>query len=203
MHGYAVGNQDDQAFSLQYTRETMTLLKNAGRNNSRSGDGGGDHGPVLPLTWLPSGATVLVVGPAATKKSVLCGRWTANPDSAIGPCGFSQTVGSSIADALATLGKAHGFAVEAIEGVVFGGQNAADPALPSAAVLANVSRAARSADVVVMALGEGIEAETGGDINQLDLDEAQQVCVCLLSLPVLLLAPLSLLLYMPLPPVPS
>jgi beta-glucosidase len=174
MDDYEVGHADDQAFSLQYTRETMTLLKNAERNSSGS-SGGADGDNVLPLTWLPSGAKVLVVGPAATRKSVLCGGWTANPDSAIGACGFSQTIGSSIADALTAMGKKRGLNVEAIEGVVFGGQNAADPPLPSPAVLANVTKAAQNADVVVMALGEGVEAETGGDINQLDLDEAQQV----------------------------
>lgn len=190
MDDYEIGNADDQAFSLQYTRETMTLLKNAERNSSRGGgsvsgggnsggsggaSGDGDQPTVLPLTWLPPGSKILVVGPAGTRKSVLCGGWTANPDRAIGACGFAQTIGSSIADALTTIGKTRGLDVEAIEGVAFGGQNAAAPPLPSAAVLANVSRAARDADVVVMALGEGVEAETGGDINQLDLYEAQQV----------------------------
>ena len=170
---YEVGNADDQAFSLQYTRETMTLLKNAERNST--GGNSTDHTNVLPLTWLPSGAKILVVGPAARSKAALCGGWTANPDIAIGACGFSQTIGSSIADGLATLGKVYGLHVDSIEGVRFGGQNSADPPLPSPTVLANLSRAARAADVVVMALGEGVEAETGGDINQLDLADAEQV----------------------------
>eukprot|EP01052_Picozoa_sp_SAG31_P045347 SAG31_NODE_8241_length_1491_cov_1.175287_2_plen_275_part_01 len=112
MKDYEIGNADDQAFSLQYTRETMTLLKNVDRTNTSTTDSASS---VLPLTWLPSGAKLLVVGPAATSKAVLCGGWTANPDDAIGPCGYSQNVGTSIADGLPRLGKTYGIGVEAIE----------------------------------------------------------------------------------------
>ena len=70
---------------------------------------------------------------------------------------------------------AHGFTVDSIDGIDWGGQNAGPRPVPSAKVLANVSALAKAADVIVMAIGEGPEAETGGDTNQLDLSKAQQV----------------------------
>jgi len=158
--GRVLGGQADQNASLAMARASMTLLQNAPVPGVTGG------APILPLTgWLPAKPNVLVVGPAADSLAVLCGGWSLEWQGATG-CVFQPGVGSTIGDAVAALGEALvGANVTVFPGVTFTSADAGD--------LATVTSLAAAAHVVIAAIGEAPEAETPGDIQDLDISPSQ------------------------------
>lgn len=159
------GSPSDLALALDMARESLTLLQNRPIAVPASG---GQQLPVLPLTWLPVGATILVVGPSSIDMTALCGGWSLGTlAGGNGKCGYPTIHGSSIYNATATIAAnmSKGYTVVSMQGVTFTSSDAAH--------LAAVAAAAAAADVVVMAIGEAPEKETAGDIQDLTMSSAQ------------------------------
>ena len=160
--------------SIEAVRQSLTLLKNT--------PGRAAQANTLPLTWMASGANILVIGPAATSRVPLCGGWTYHWQGACSDSEFSR--GSSIAQAVTTRAAVNvsgclywrlcsDLAYQDITVTVMEGCDFSDtPVSPS--TLADISQAAHKATVVIFAAGEAPESESVGNIN--DLRSVGQLC---------------------------
>ncbi len=140
--------------ALQAARESITLLKN--------------QKDILPLDPTTS-ESILIVGPAAESITTLNGCWSFTwqgrdpqfADSA------QYTISQAIND------KFSGARIQTLKGCDFEGDALINPN--------RIKNAAKSADVIIVCLGEDAYAETLGDINDLELPQIQLDLVNLLS----------------------
>lgn len=185
LEAHQSGSPADEAIAQQLVRESVTLLQNnavtsitqptsfSSSSSSSTSSPMASHSsraaappanqPTLPLTWLPKGSTILVVGPAAVDRVALCGGWTYHWQGACGDYEF--VAGASIADGLTALAQPRGLSVKTFQGANF---SDVDPAN-----LVIAQQLASQAAVVVLAIGEAPESETPGNTESLDLDPAQ------------------------------
>jgi len=150
-----LGDPAAENLSLQIARESLTLLKNAASPN-------GKQAQVLPLTWLPSNASILVVGPSANSITNLCGGWTIHWQGACSDKDFS--VGSTIYNAITQIAGS-GMNITYRQGCSFDTCAQSD--------LNEVAQLAAKSTIVILAIGEAPEAETPGDTEDLSISPAQ------------------------------
>jgi beta-glucosidase len=142
----AIGTAEAAALNLRAARAAMTLLKN--------------DGAALPLA---PGARVLVTGPAAHSLTALNGGWTYTWQGQDSTYAASYPEAPTVLEAVRAAAGAE--RVTYVPGTPFTGE--VDGGIDAAA------EAARTADVVVVVLGEDAYAEKPGDLDALDLPAAQ------------------------------
>jgi beta-glucosidase len=136
----------DRLIALEAARESLTLAKNSG---------------VLPLSWLSSGNTILVTGPAADSVVNLCGGWTIHWQGMLNdneiPYGSSIYDGfRSVAPQINTVYK-FGCSFDYCD----------------SAALEEARVQALSSNVIVMAIGEAPMAESLGNIDDVFIGQGQ------------------------------
>lgn len=173
------GSPQAEFEALEAARQSLTLIKNDPIPGNSSGHGSvhgageedeADLGRIaqqqpaaLPLDWLPAGGKVLVTGPAAASRSVMCGGWTFHW---LGACPSDVEFngrGHLVHEALQS--QLPHAAVSFVQG--------ADFDKPIKGGLEQAAAAAKDSDVVVLVVGEPPESESEGDVNTLLLSGPQ------------------------------
>ena len=142
-----VGSEEDRAISLQVARESVTLLKNS--------EG------ILPLD-INKLTKILVTGPGGNSLSVQNGGWSIHWQ---GAADWEFPFGVTIFGGLQQIIQSQNSSVNV---VYEEGSGLNSPANITAAI-----DQAKSSDVIVLCFGEQPEAETPGDINDLQIDPFQ------------------------------
>lgn len=151
-----VGSAEDRAVSLEAARQSVVLLRNSNG--------------ALPLKSLPK-KRILVCGPCGRSLRSQNGGWSIHWQGATSDDEFP--FGSTIFDGVASAAaKKFGAATSYVEGATFDEVTSLDAAVASALL----------SDVVVLAVGEGPQAESPGNIDDLSLSASQRtLCAALLA----------------------
>ena len=165
-----VGQQSDRDDATDIARESLTLLRN---------DDATDGLPTLPLR---PNAKVLLTGPAADSRRLLCGGWTLHWQ---GPVDDSVTEfphqQQTVAEAFTQLHTAQGGEVVVESGMTLvhgkwefagdpdGGDGNCDGKCATDRAAALTAAADPTVDVIVLVFGEEVYTEKPGDIDDSDL----------------------------------
>eukprot|EP01051_Picozoa_sp_SAG22_P015083 SAG22_NODE_1922_length_3307_cov_1.973504_1_plen_385_part_00 len=148
-----VGQADDRAVAADIARQSLVLLENTGG--------------ALPLA---AGARILVTGPAADSRRLLCGGWTNHWQ---GPVDDSESEFPYQQPTVAQkLRELHGAANVVTEPGITFAHRTSEPSnsdAHDASGRAAALQTAAAVDVVVLVFGEEVYAEKPGDIKDLEL----------------------------------